>query len=84
MRKSFTRSCGWIFDSYNREWRQYQNCLHKRKISVKIGEEVIRDHFASWKSRLSKIRLGYVQRYTHLVRSADEEAASKEKRVDCL
>ncbi|MDW8022970.1 MAG: dihydroxy-acid dehydratase [Nitrososphaerota archaeon] len=53
--------------------------LPKRKINVKLGDEIIRERFAHWKPKPPKICSGYIQRYTCLVGSAEEGAVFKEK-----
>ncbi|MCS7125192.1 MAG: dihydroxy-acid dehydratase [Candidatus Bathyarchaeota archaeon] len=53
--------------------------LPKRKINVKLDDEIIRERFAHWKPKPLKICSGYIQRYTCLVGSAEEGAVFKEK-----
>lgn len=49
----------------------------RRRINVKLSEKEIGDRLKEWKPRPSKIRRGYLTRYSAIVQSADQGATLK-------
>ena len=52
--------------------------IPERRLDVELSDEEMRSRFADWKPKPPKIGLGYLQRYSCLVGSADEGATLKQ------